>query len=112
MSNIKRKAAVIGAGIAGSSAALGLLDAGFDVTLYSDKSRKDLRDNVTATGTAIYFGKPSQEADAKIIENLYGEDSFTDGFSVRGYGADKKPLLSFDVDFRYFRAQGVDPRLR
>ncbi|MDR2790924.1 MAG: hypothetical protein LBB59_08140 [Campylobacteraceae bacterium] len=107
-----RKAAVIGAGIAGSSAALGLLDAGFEVTLYSDKSRKALRDDVPATGTAIYFGKPSQEADAQIIENLYGEESFTDGFSVRGYNPDKTPLLSFDVDFRYFRAQAVDPRLR
>ncbi|MDR2081265.1 MAG: hypothetical protein LBP54_05205 [Campylobacteraceae bacterium] len=108
----KRKAAVIGAGIAGSSAALGLLNAGFEVTLYSDKDRKTLRDDVPATGTAIYFGKPSQEADAQIIENLYGEESFTDGFSVRGYNPDKTPLLSFDVDFRYFRAQGVDPRLR
>ncbi|MDR1008215.1 MAG: FAD-binding protein [Campylobacteraceae bacterium] len=112
MSNAKRKVAVIGAGIAGSSAALGLLEAGFDVTLYSDKDRKTLRDNVPATGTAIYFGKPSQEADAQIVENIYGEDSFTDGFSVRGYDADKKPILSFDVDFRYFRAQGVDPRIR
>jgi hypothetical protein len=82
------------------------------VSLYSDKSREDLRDNVPATGTAIYFGKPSQEADAEIIENLYGEDSFTDGFSLRAYNADKTPLLSFDTDFRYFRAQGVDPRLR
>jgi hypothetical protein len=108
----KRSAAVIGAGIAGSSAALGLLNAGFKVTLYSDKDRKALLHDVPATGTAIYFGKPSQEADSQIIENLYGEDSFTDGFSVRAYNADKTPLLSFDTDFRYFRAQGVDPRLR
>ncbi|MDR2151758.1 MAG: FAD-dependent oxidoreductase, partial [Helicobacteraceae bacterium] len=47
----KKKAAVIGAGIAGSSAALGLLNAGFSVTLYSDKDRKTLRDGVPATGT-------------------------------------------------------------
>ncbi|MDR2635560.1 MAG: hypothetical protein LBC08_01890 [Campylobacteraceae bacterium] len=108
----KRSAAIIGAGIAGSSAALGLLDAGFKVTLYSDKDRKTLLHGVPATGTAIYFGKPSQEADAQIIENIYGEDSFTDGFSVRAYNPDKTPLLTFDTDFRYFRAQGVDPRLR
>ncbi|MDR2099498.1 MAG: hypothetical protein LBP40_01555 [Campylobacteraceae bacterium] len=108
----KRKAAVIGAGIAGSSVALGLLNAGFDVTLYSDKDRKTLRDGVPATGTAIYFGKPSLETDAEIIEDIYGEDSYTDGFSVRAYNPDKTPLLSFDFDFRYFRAQAVDSRLR
>lgn len=109
---VKRKAAVIGAGIAGSSAALGLLDAGFEVTLYSDKDPQTLLHGVPATGTAIYFGKPSQEADAQIIENLYGEDSFTDGFSLRSYNEDKTPLLSSDFDFHYFRAQAVDPRTR
>jgi 2-polyprenyl-6-methoxyphenol hydroxylase-like FAD-dependent oxidoreductase len=107
-----RKVAIIGAGIAGSSAALGLLNAGFNVTLYSDKDRKTLRDGVPATGTAIYFGKPSLEADAEIIEDLYREESYTDGFSLRAYNPDKTPHLSFDVDFRHFRAQGVDPRLR
>ncbi|MDR2151564.1 MAG: hypothetical protein LBO72_01980, partial [Helicobacteraceae bacterium] len=95
-----------------SSAALGLLNAGFSVTLYSDKDRKTLRDGVPATGTAIYFGKPSLEADAEIIEDLYDEDSYTDGFSFRDYKPDKAPLLEFDFDFRYFRAQGVDPRIK
>jgi hypothetical protein len=108
----KRKVAVIGAGIAGSSAALGLKDAGFDVTLYSDKSRKDLRDNVPSTGTAIYFGGVSQEKDANIIENLYGEDSFSTGLNIRSYDADKKPLLEFDADFVTFKSQSVDARLR
>jgi hypothetical protein len=107
-----RKAAIIGAGIAGSSAALGLLNAGFDVTLYSDKDRKTLLHGVPATGTAIYFGGVSQRADVEIIENLYGEDSFSTGLNIRSYDADKEPLLSFDADFESFRSQSVDARLR
>jgi 2-polyprenyl-6-methoxyphenol hydroxylase-like FAD-dependent oxidoreductase len=107
-----KKVAVIGAGIAGSSAALGLLNAGFAVTLYSSKDRKALRDDVPATGSAIYNGRLSQEADAEIIENLYGEDSFISGMSVRAYDAEKNPLLSFDSEFETFQAQSVDARLR
>ncbi|AOY90727.1 oxygenase [Cupriavidus sp. USMAA2-4] len=108
----KRKIAVVGAGLAGASAALGFANAGFAVTLYSDKPREVLRNGVAATGTAIYFGQPSQDADAQIIENLYGDDSFADGFSVRAYNEDKSPLLSFDTDYHYYRAQAVDVRLR
>lgn len=112
MTREKRAIAIIGAGLAGASAALGFLNAGFSVTLYSDKPRQALRDEVPATGTAIYFGRPSQEADAQIIENLYGDDSSADGFSVRVYDENKSPLLAFDTDYRYYRAQAVDVRLR
>ena len=41
-----RSAAVIGAGQTGVTAALGLLDNGFDVTLYSDRDQRSLRDAV------------------------------------------------------------------
>lgn len=108
----KRKIAVIGAGLAGASAALGFQNAGFAVTLWSDKSRKALLDESAATGTAIYFGQPSQDADAEIIEDLYGNQSYADGFSVRAYNEDNTPLLGFDTDYRYYRAQAVDVRLR
>lgn len=107
-----RKIAVVGAGLAGASAALGFVNAGFAVTLFSDKPREVLRDGAPATGTAIYFGQPSQDADAEIIEDLYGPDSFADGFSVRAYTEDRSPLLEFDTDYRYYRAQAVDVRLR
>lgn len=107
-----RTLAVVGAGLAGASAALAFLDAGFRVTLYSDRTRAALRDESPATGTAIYFGQPSQDADAEIIENLYGEDALRDGFSVRVYDDAGRPSLSFDTDYRYYRAQAVDVRLR
>jgi ABC-type nitrate/sulfonate/bicarbonate transport system substrate-binding protein len=88
-----------------------LLNAGFSVTLYSDKDRKTLRDGVPATGTAIYFGEVSQKADAEIIENLYGEDAFGTGLNIRSYDADKKPLLEFDADFDGYKSRSVDARL-
>ncbi|MDH5859037.1 styrene monooxygenase/indole monooxygenase family protein [Lampropedia aestuarii] len=108
----QRTVAIIGAGLAGASAALAFVNAGFAVTLYSDKSRQALRDEAPATGTAIYFGQISQDADAHIIENLYGDDYYIDGFSVRAYNADHTPLLAFDTDYHYYRAQAIDVRLR
>lgn len=107
-----RHIAIIGAGLAGASAALALRQAGFTVRLYSDRSRQALRDELPATGTAIYFGQPSQLADAQIIPNLYGDRALQHGFSVRAYDANSQPWLAFDTDFRYYRAQAVDVRLR
>jgi Styrene monooxygenase A putative substrate binding domain len=112
MSNIKRKVAIIGAGLAGTTAGLGLVDAGFDVTIYSDRDRSSLRNDVPPTGTAVYFGR-SLEYDAEIIENLYDIGHST-GMSVRifsGAGEARTPILEFDAPFQY-RAQAVDTRLR
>lgn len=109
----QRSVAVIGAGLAGASAALGFLNAGFNVTLYSDRDRRGLRDDVPPTGSAVYFGK-SREADARIIEDLYGEETLTTGLSTRlhtGYGDERGEVLEFDPEFGYF-AQAVDVRLR
>jgi len=108
-----RTAAVVGAGLAGTTAALGLVDAGFTVTLYSDRDRDALRNDVPATGTAVYFGK-SREADARIIEDLYADGPHSTGMSTRlhtGEGDTRADVLEFDPDFRYV-AQGVDVRLR
>ncbi|MDL9938738.1 cadherin repeat domain-containing protein [Gordonia sp. ABSL1-1] len=108
----RRTAAIIGAGLAGTSAALGLLDAGFDVTLYSDKDRAALRDKVPPTGVGVLFGK-SREFDAEIIEDLY-EVSNTTGISVRlhaGSGDERTDVLTFNPDYGYV-AQAVDLRLR
>ncbi|MFW0786462.1 styrene monooxygenase/indole monooxygenase family protein [Gordonia sp. CPCC 206044] len=104
--------AVVGAGLAGTSAALGFADAGFDVTLYSDRDRESLRDNVPPTGVGVLFGK-SREWDAQIIEDLYDVGNTT-GISVRlhsGSGDDRADVLEFNPDYGYV-AQAVDLRLR
>ena len=108
----RRSAAIIGAGLAGTSAGLGLLDAGFDVTIYSDRDRETLRNKVPPTGVGVYFGR-SQEWDAEIIEDLY-EVGKTTGMSVRLYGGageDRAPVLEYDPDYGYIAA-AVDLRLR
>lgn len=108
---MSRTAAVIGAGLAGSSAALGLANAGFRVTLYSDRERGELRDGVPATGTAVYFGNDARAADADIAEDHYAGSHHSLGNSVRIYAADGSPAIAFDGAFTY-RAQAVDVRLR
>lgn len=104
--------AIVGAGIAGATAALGLRDAGFDVTLYSDKTRSQLRDEVPPTGVAVLFGR-SREFDADVIEDLYSVGNTT-GISTRlysGEGADRARVLEFNPDYNYV-SQSVDVRLR
>lgn len=108
-----RTAAVVGAGLAGTTAALGLQNIGFDVTLFSDRDRNSLRNDVPATGTAVYFGK-SQESDSQIIEDLYADGPASTGMSTRlhsGVGDTYGEVLEFDPEFRYI-AKGVDVRLR
>lgn len=108
-----RTAAIVGAGLAGTTAALGLQNIGFDVTLYSDRDRDSLRNDVPATGTAVYFGR-SQESDSQIIEDLYSDGPHSTGMSARlhtGVGDTYGEVLEFDPDFRYV-AKGVDVRLR
>ncbi|MFW0788338.1 styrene monooxygenase/indole monooxygenase family protein [Gordonia sp. CPCC 205333] len=104
--------AIVGAGIAGATAALGLRDAGFDVTLYSDKSRSSLRDEVPPTGVAVLFGR-SRDWDADVIEDLYSIGNTT-GISTRlysGAGDDRARVLEFNPDYNYV-SQSVDVRLR
>ncbi len=108
----RRSVAIVGAGVTGTSAALGFLDAGFDVTLYSDRDRESLRDKVPPTGVGVLFGS-SRDWDAQIIDDLY-EVGNTTGISVRlssGEGAERVDVLEFNPDYGYV-AQAVDLRLR
>ncbi|TSD94264.1 cadherin repeat domain-containing protein [Skermania sp. ID1734] len=107
-----RSAAIIGAGQTGATAALGLLDAGFDVTVYSDREQRSLRDDVPATGTALEFGE-AQQAEAAL-----GLDSFTaraprhTGLSVRVAGPGGAELIDFDGNFDGYVGVAVDTRLK
>jgi flavin-dependent dehydrogenase len=112
MSNSKRKVAIVGAGVAGTTAGLGFVNAGFDVTIYSDRDRASLRNDVPPTGTAMYYGN-SLEYDAEIIEDLYPIGNTTGmSFSLSsGQGETYAPIVKFDAPFNY-QAQAVDVRLR
>ncbi|WP_024804055.1 styrene monooxygenase/indole monooxygenase family protein [Nocardia sp. BMG51109] len=107
-----RSAAIIGAGQTGVTAALGLLDAGFDVTVYSDRDQRALRDDVPATGTALIFGE------AQDAEKALGLSSYTDtaplhsGLTVRIAGPDRSELIEFDGAFDDYTGVAVDTRLK
>ncbi|MFI5781273.1 styrene monooxygenase/indole monooxygenase family protein [Nocardia sp. NPDC051570] len=107
-----RTAAVVGAGQTGVTAALGLLGAGFDVTLYSDRDQRGLRDDVPATGTALGFGE------AQAAEAALGLDTYIDrapnhtGLSVRIAGEENAELIAFDGDFEGYVGIAVDTRLK
>jgi hypothetical protein len=110
-----RSIAVIGAGLAGTGAALALTRAGFRVDLYSDRTREALRDDVPATGTAILFGA-SRAADAEIIEDLYADNPaahFSAGAAGLADDSDDNNtgVASFPASYTY-EAQSVDARLR
>lgn len=100
-----RRIAIIGAGIAGASAALALRRDGHDVTLYSDKTRRALRDDVPATGTAILFGA-SRTPDARVAAEGYGAEA---AFTASAVAVNGGP--AFDAAYAY-EAQSVDVRRR
>ncbi|MQY17813.1 styrene monooxygenase/indole monooxygenase family protein [Nocardia macrotermitis] len=110
--NSSRTAAIIGAGQTGVTAALGLLDAGFQVTVYSDRDQQSLRNDVPATGTALGFGE------AQAAEAALGQDTFVDrapnhsGLSVRFAGPENAELIGFDGNFDGFVGLAVDTRLK
>lgn len=110
-----RSAAVIGAGQTGVTAALGLLDNGFDVTLYSDRDQRSLRDAVPPTGTALIFGH-AQRAEESLGLNTYLATAPTStGQSVRVVdgSVDSRPEeIAFDADFGGFQGVAVDTRLK
>ncbi|MFD6104001.1 styrene monooxygenase/indole monooxygenase family protein [Nocardia salmonicida] len=107
-----RSAAVIGAGQAGVTAALGLLDAGFTVTLYSDRDQRSLRNDVPATGTALEFGETQQAEAALGLDSYTGRAPRHTGLSVRIAGPENAELIAFDGTFDGYVGVAVDTRLK
>lgn len=67
-----RRIAIIGAGQAGTLAAVGLMNRGHEVTLYSDRSAGEIFERTAPTGTAYIF------ADAVACERASGCETFED----------------------------------
>ena len=107
-----RTAAIIGAGQTGVTAALGLLDAGFDVTIYSDRDQRSLRNDVPATGTALEFGETQQAEVALGLDPYTSRAPRHSGLSVRIAGAENAELIAFDGNFDGYVGVAVDTRLK
>ncbi|MEC3956051.1 styrene monooxygenase/indole monooxygenase family protein [Nocardia sp. CDC153] len=110
--NSTRSAVVIGAGQTGVTAALGLLDAGFEVTLYSDRDQRALRDDVPATGTALEFGETQQAEAALGLDTYTARAPRHTGLSVRIAGPEREELIAFDGHFEGYAGVAVDTRLK
>ncbi|MBB5917524.1 2-polyprenyl-6-methoxyphenol hydroxylase-like FAD-dependent oxidoreductase [Nocardia transvalensis] len=111
-SDSTRSAAIVGAGQTGVTAALGLLDAGFDVTVYSDRDQRSLRDDVPATGTALIFGE-AQAAEAALGLTSYADTApLHSGLTVKIAGPDRSELIEFDGAFDDYSGIAVDTRLK
>ncbi|NKY35041.1 cadherin repeat domain-containing protein [Nocardia speluncae] len=106
-----RKAAVIGAGQAGVTAALGLLDAGFVVTVYSERDQRALRDSVPATGTALIFGEAQAAEEALGLPTYLDRAPLHSGLTIRVAGGGEE-LIDFDGAFDGFHGLAVDTRLK
>ncbi|MBH0778764.1 styrene monooxygenase/indole monooxygenase family protein [Nocardia bovistercoris] len=112
VSRSTRSAAIVGAGQTGVTAALGLLDAGFTVTLYSDRDQRSLRDDVPATGTALEFGVTQQAELALGLDTYTARAPRHTGLSVRIAGPENAELIAFDGDFDGYVGVAVDTRLK
>ena len=64
--------AIVGSGQAGTLAAVGLMNAGFDARLYSDRTAHSILNEGPATGTALLFG------DSIAYERKLGVETFED----------------------------------
>jgi hypothetical protein len=97
------------------SAALGFLNAGFDVTVFSDRDQRSLRTDIPATGTAVTFGA-AQAAERQLgLDDYAGRGPRVTGQSTQifsGYGESRADLLDFDTAYDGIRAIGVDTRLK
>jgi 2-polyprenyl-6-methoxyphenol hydroxylase-like FAD-dependent oxidoreductase len=112
----KRSVAIIGAGQTGVAAALGFLNAGFDVTVFSDRDQQSLRTDVPATGTAVTFAA-SQAAERELgLDDYSARVPRVTGQSTQiftGVGENRQDLLDFDTTYLDgARAVGVDTRLK
>ncbi|MET0798215.1 MAG: styrene monooxygenase/indole monooxygenase family protein [Rhodococcus sp. (in: high G+C Gram-positive bacteria)] len=107
-----RTAAIIGAGQIGVTAALGLLDAGFEVTIYSERDQQTLRNGVPPTGTVLILGEPLAAEATLGLDSYLGRAPHHTGLTARVVGPDGSPALQFDSAFAGFVGVGVDIRLK
>lgn len=106
-----RTAAIIGAGQTGVTAALGLLDNGFDVTIYSERDQPALRDSVPASGTALILGEAQRAEESLGLNTYLATAPLSSGQSVRVRDGDAE-AIAFDGWFGGARAIAVDTRLK
>lgn len=104
--------AVVGAGQAGTLAAVGLMNGGHEVTLYSDRNGDSILNETPPTGTAFMFG------DSVAVERSLGVDTFEDraliGNGIHLYFSPKvgQELIQISAPLEEGAGYAVDVRLK
>jgi Styrene monooxygenase A putative substrate binding domain len=94
-----RRIAVVGSGQAGLLAAHGLLQAGYDVELYSDRSAEGWLEQARPTGTAVRFARSLAYERALGLDHWHHAAPSMDGLNVTVCSHPAKPVLSLNGRF-------------
>jgi len=94
-----RRIAVIGSGQAGLLAAHGLLQAGYDVELYSDRSAQSWLEEARPTGTAVRFARSLAYERALGLDYWHSTAPSMEGLKVTVCSHPAKPVLSLNARF-------------
>jgi hypothetical protein len=105
------KFAVIGSGQAGLLAAHGLLRAGFEVTLYSDRSPEDWLERARPTGTAVRFARSLAYERELGLDHAHASAPRMDGLKLSISAGAAKPVLSMLARFE-ISPLAIDLRLQ
>jgi 2-polyprenyl-6-methoxyphenol hydroxylase-like FAD-dependent oxidoreductase len=106
-----RKIAIIGSGQAGLLAAHGLLQAGYDVELYSDRSADDWMRHGRPTGTAVRFALSLDFERELGLAHWYDEAPRMDGLKVTVCSRPAKPVITLAGRFKV-QPVAIDLRLQ
>ena len=94
-----RRIAVIGSGQAGLLAAHGLLQAGYDVELYSDRSAEGWIEQARPTGTAVRFARSLAYERALGLDHWHHAAPSMEGLKVTVCSHPAKPVLAMNSRF-------------
>ncbi|APR88179.1 putative oxygenase subunit protein [Minicystis rosea] len=94
-----RKIAIIGSGQSALVAAHGLLQAGHEVTLYSDRTAESWLGDARPTGTAVRFAQSLDYERALGLDQFHAEAPKMDGLKVTVCSHPQKPILTLHGRF-------------
>jgi glycine/D-amino acid oxidase-like deaminating enzyme len=105
-----KRIAIVGAGQSGLQLALGLLNAGYEVTLVSDRSAEEIRSGRVMSSQCMFDSALQTERDLKL--NLWEQECpRVEAISFTVPGAHREKIIDWSARLDHF-AQAVDQRIK